>query len=541
MSEPRRLSLARLFAFSLLMTFGLLFGLNALVEQAEDAGVINTTAELGATQMVVEELFTQQGGFWLTTPYGEESMMPARVPVERGAGYRVAVVGGSWAMGSPYVVQQALLRGGGMVDFLRISLEQGARVPIEVINAASGGQDSHRVRAVAAEVVKLQPDVLVVATCNNEGTPGPSHVQRFLAQQASVRLLMTLGREPERSWFTAQDPDSEAIRRAFVENLEAIVESARRAAVPVLLATLPVNLDYPGFGLGHIAAGGITPPSPEPSAELLGEPEPMPEGFDGDSMPPCLAGVRLAEVGRADLGVPLLQRCLSQEGGDPYFRRLAPNYLAMGRLRRGETTPAARERLAHRFSPCIAQGIEHVVAGRGEEAEARLRTCTEDLAESLRWLGFALQLQSKETEAGDALRQSVELKPRNRCRPTFNEEIRQVAARHEHVDLVDLERAFESLPPPATDTPWFIDYCHMSWRGYAAMGRSVFAALAARPGFPLAADAQPLSDDVFQSALTLPSGDGVAQWRALLDGWFRPPLTPQPTPPPAETPPPPPP
>ena len=521
MTGDRRLGLPRLFAFSMFATFGVLFGLNCLVEQVEEVGLINTTQELASTQVVAERLFEQRDGFWQTTSYGEESMVAARVPVDRGRSFRVAVIGGSWAMGSPYVVQKALTRGGGVADYLRFSLERSASVPIEVINAASGGQDSHRVREVAREVMKLEPDVLLVATCNNEGTPGPSEVQRFLAQQASVRLLMTLGSEPERSWFTAQDPDSAKIRQAFVENLEAIAESARAASVPVLLATLPVNLDYAGFGLGHIAAGGVTPPSPEPSAELLGQQEPLPKGFEDPDVPSCIAGVRLSEVGRADLAIPLLQRCLRDEAGDPYFRRLAPAYLALGRLTRGESTDAARDRLAARFSPCIARGIELVTAGKGAEAEEALRGCSEDLAESLRWLGFALQLQGKGVDARDALRQSVELKPRNRCRPTFNEAIRHVASRHEHVQLLDLEHAYAQLGAPPTETPWFIDYCHMSWRGYAEMGRVAFEALTTLPGFPLPDEAEPAAAEDFQTKLALPTGDGVEQWRALLSGWFR--------------------
>ena len=524
MSGERRLGLPRLFAFSVIVTLAVLFGLNLLVERAEDAGIVNTTEELAPTQLVVEELFEQRDGFWQTTAYGEESMVPSRVPVDRGSAFRVAIVGGSWAMGSPYVVQGAARRGGGVADYLGLSLARTATVPVEVINAASGGQDSHRVREVAEQVVRLRPDVLVVATCNNEGTAGPGQVQRFLARQASVRLLMTLGRDPQRSWYTAQDPDSGRIREAFVANLEAIVQSARRASVPVLMATLPVNLDYPGFGLGHLAPGGIAPPSPSPSPELLGEQEPPPPGFEGDDVPSCLAGVRLAEVGRADLAVSLLQRCATDADADPYFQRLAPQYLALGRLARGEPTEAARARLASRFSPCIAEGMELVLAGRGEEAEDLLRGCESDVAESLRWLGFALKLQGKSQEALDALRQSVELKPRNRCRPTFNEAIREVARRHDHVELVDLDRAYAGLGESPHPEPWFIDYCHMSWRGYAEMGREVHRAIASRASSPVAEGSEPVTDELFQRSYQLPSGDGVEQWRALLDGWFTSPI-----------------
>ncbi len=534
MTERRTLSLPKLFGFSILATFGVLFGLNLLVEEAEDAGVVNTTESLGPTQMVVEELFRQVDGHWETTPYGQETMVRTRVPVDRGDTLRVAVVGGSWAMGSPYIVQNAVKKGGGISSYLQSSLSAATDRPVEVINAAAGGQDSHRVKDVAAEVVKLEPDALVVATCNNEGTPSsrPSHVQRFLAKQASVRLLMTLGREPQRSWFTAQDPDTERIREAYVANLESIVASAKRASVPVLLATLPVNLDYAGFDLGHVDVGRV-PATRTAPPELLGETEALPAGFEHPSVDPCVGGIRLSEIGRSDLAIPLLQRCVADPSAEMYWKQLSVPTLAVGRLMRGEAVEGARAELAARFSPCVADGIVDVLGGRGDQAEATLRGCTEDVAESLRWVGFALAKQGKNGEAADALRQSLELKPRNRCRPTFNDAIRAVAARHDHVTLVDLERRAEELGPPPGPEPWFIDYCHMSWRGYGAMGRELHGALAALPGTGITGE--PLSDEGFRQAWDLPAGDGTEQWRALLSGWFS---TPSPTPPPAQTPPP---
>ena len=59
------------------------------------------------------------------------------------------------------------------------------------------------------------------------------------------------------------------------------------------------------------------------------------------------------------------------------------------------------------------------------------------------WIGLS-RFELGESDAAKAdLEQATELNPRNRCRPSFNAIIRELAESEEHVQLVDLEAAAE--------------------------------------------------------------------------------------------------
>ena len=174
--------------------------------------------------------------------------------------FRLFVLGGSFAMGSPYVTGQEPEPGqeGGIPTELQRALEARHPGRVEVINAASGGGDSNRVRAVAEQVLREQPDALLLMSCNNEGTLPPGRVRTRLQELGGYRLLQRLIRgagEGDRPWYMPQDPDTDAIRAAFEANIRSIVDGARAQGIPVLLGTLPVNLRYIGLEPGHVLGG----------------------------------------------------------------------------------------------------------------------------------------------------------------------------------------------------------------------------------------------------------------------------------------------
>jgi len=201
-----------------------------------------------------------------TTPFALDHPKPEGVT-------RVFVLGGSAAQGDPDPSYS-------MARFLEVLLP--AAWPdsrFEVVNAAITAVDSTVVRMVAADVVELEPDLLVVYAGNNEvvGPFGPAAGGRTRRMASAIRrgmLQFRLGqavahladnadlrRGKMEEWqgmeaflgleLAPSDPVLEQVRARFSDNLSAILEIAQDAGVPVVLCTVGVNLaDSPPFGSG---------------------------------------------------------------------------------------------------------------------------------------------------------------------------------------------------------------------------------------------------------------------------------------------------
>lgn len=126
-------------------------------------------------------------------------------------------------------------------------------------------------------------------------------------------------------------------------------------------------------------------------------------------------------------------------------------------------------------SECLRRGLD--LLAKGLPATEALRRC--DDLETLRVLGRSEYDRGMYDEARRLLTQHVELVPLNRCcRPSFNEILRKEAAAFPNVRLVDLEKEAEALSPhgiPGQEL--FYDYCHMNWKGYAAMEDAILRTL----------------------------------------------------------------
>jgi len=379
------------------MTFVILYAGNWTIERLAEKGLVKSYQGVDdMLQFVDEPVFAlDKFGWYRTTSYAEMWMVRSRFRGRKANAWRVFILGESFAMGSPYTHQApGRNKPGGIPSFLQADLEaMTPKRPIEVINAAAGAQNSHRVRRIAEQALILSPDVVIVATCNNEGVLTPGIVTETLHRYAGARVLGRLFTPPaasrERSYYTPQDPDTTKIRRQFQQNVRAILSQAAVNNVRVVLATLPVNLRYEGDETGHTIVSK------------------------------------------------------------------AP--------RRGR-------------QPCVEKARSLIQGMQMEEAESALRTCED--SEALRLLGLLEYARGSYDEARRLLTQYTELTPRNRCRPSFNEIIRQEAAAFPNARLVDLELEAESLSPhgiPGHEL--FVDYCHMNWIGYAAMEKAILRVL----------------------------------------------------------------
>ena len=465
MSEERSLTLGRKLLFAVLVTAAVLFGLNQGVQWAEERELLSTHRSDDAVQFVEAPLFEKDADTYSTTDYAENSIAPNSFRADKGDGWRLFVLGGSFIMGSPYIdlADSSAMpvatadEETGIPGWLQAKLSStNAPRLIEVVNAAAGGQNSGRVKDIATEVLALQPDALFVCSGNNEGTIDPSRIREQLQRLGGYRLLQKLlaDDEPaERPWFTPQDPDTEAIREQFQRNIEDIVAAAGSSGVPLLLCTVPINLSYIGLEPGHVLSGRDWP-------HLSG---------------PCYEGIALFDNGRYEEALEPLQVCSRQPESTqppPLGALLAMVELELGRI--GDNTLVTLEEVR---GPCITEGIRSYYKKDWQGAIRQLETCDE-VDEALLWLGLSQQQLGRFERARKLLKQHVELIPRNRTRPSLNQAIRRIAAENEHVYLVDLERAAdEASPGGIPGRNLFLDYCHMHWKGYAAMATEVLRVL----------------------------------------------------------------
>jgi len=422
MSKPERRSRRpRDLVFALITTLVVLFAANELIEWLEDRGALDTHRPDDAVQFLEGELFdVEQGPFYVGSDYASQTMVPARFRVNKGDGWRMFLTGGSFMMGSPYTFQgHGAELPGGIPSWLRLSLTEGSRqAPVEIVNLGVGGQNSFRVSQLVEAVIPYDPDVLVVATCNNEGALPPSTVRQQLHRLGGYRLLtkyLKPGASAEqRSYYTPQDRDSEALARAYRQNIQRIIAAAEASGTPLLLATLPVHRLYRG-----------------------------------------------------------------EEDSSPITEELL---------------------LGHGPSDCVMEGIDRIERSLFDDAIEHLKTCEEDLPDALRWTGIALAQLRRGEEARVVLDQSIELRPRNRCRPSFNTIVREEAARSENTHLVDLDAAASAMSTDGlADHHLFLDSCHMNWQGYAAMARVVLDSLREHELLPRGGS-KTLDDEVLQDA-----------------------------------------
>ncbi len=157
--------------------------------------------------------------------------------------------------------------------------------PVEVVQMALAGGNSHVLREVARDLKRLRPQAVVVMTGNEEvaGPYGPaSSLGRFHHSSRIARLLVLFSRthlsqlcaaalerfSPARAdlqaWrslepitlqgrMSPDDPRLRSAYRSFRKNLAAILRQAAAASPVVVVCTVPVNLrDCPPFSTSYL-------------------------------------------------------------------------------------------------------------------------------------------------------------------------------------------------------------------------------------------------------------------------------------------------
>ncbi len=194
---------------------------------------------------------------------------------------RVLLLGGSAARGFP---QPAFGMARQLEQLLLASEAAGAGTRFQVVNTAITAINSHVVREIAWDCVRLEPDLLVVYLGNNEvvGPFGPGTVFSPLAGNRSLihaslavrstrcgQLLHGLLRTAARArgghtkqWggmemflenqVPAGDPRLEIMYGHFAQNLRDICAAGARSGAPVILCTVGVNeRDCAPFASAH--------------------------------------------------------------------------------------------------------------------------------------------------------------------------------------------------------------------------------------------------------------------------------------------------
>jgi tetratricopeptide (TPR) repeat protein len=193
-------------------------------------------------------------------------------PVEKEPGtFRIFVLGESASAGWPHPPSEIFS------VYLEQALERAfPERRFEVINVSAHAYAAYRIRLIFENVIRFDPDALVLWTGNNEFLERRSYLRTFplatravglanhsalfrwlrarvgpalfpesalSAQQREDELADLMSRLRQEAVELRADPAQlEGVKRHYAASVEAMVADAGRAGVPVVLVTVPVNL-----------------------------------------------------------------------------------------------------------------------------------------------------------------------------------------------------------------------------------------------------------------------------------------------------------
>lgn len=299
---------------------------------------------------------------------------PCLIPVKKSENaIRVFVLGESAAMGTP----DPSFGFARILEFMLEGLYPDR--PVEVVNVAMRGINSHVIVEIAKDCAALNPDVFVVYVGNNEfnGLYGPRTSLSFLAEHPSLipffhqakqmrtgqLLRRVFGANPQTrqarevvrdgGFFRTKcvaydDPDRACVYRNFRTNIERICRLGLDAGAQVVVATIGVNLrDCPPLGSLH--REGLAPAQRE-QWEVL-----------------CREGAQFETAGDLARALASYEKALAIDDHYAELRfRVARCRLALGETdaARGEFSLARdRDALQFRADSRINEIIRHVAGG----------------------------------------------------------------------------------------------------------------------------------------------------------------------------------
>jgi len=180
--------------------------------------------------------FVHRHGYYVAqNPFMIETSFPARKPA---GAFRVFLLGGSQAMGTPYVHQRRSTAGlfsllslpnrGGIATWVKDYLSKlYPERTIEVINAAKGAQDLGASLATLRDIVKIGDADLVIILSGNNERPSEKLTRKF-------RL--------ESGYWSEADRLLAELSQTFSQNLSACVDLLQAHNIPGYICTVPTNI-----------------------------------------------------------------------------------------------------------------------------------------------------------------------------------------------------------------------------------------------------------------------------------------------------------
>ena len=456
-------SLIRKTVFSAIVTLFVLALAELCASQAQRRDIIGTHRPSDYVLFVEERIFVEEGDTYRTSAYTEETMMPRRFAREKGDEYRIFVLGGSFAQGWPESEAPTFDTRAGISRRLAERFEADRPdVGATVINAAAVGQVSFRVAQITDEILHYQPDLVVVATGNNESPLNPRPVEPPLHRSAAYRLFRTyiideLGLRDDRGF----DTDEEQLRTDFRTNLSLVLSATAARSVPVLLCTMPANhavnpLDPIGKAHG-------------PGIHIFLDPESEPLRTT------CPDGLSAFEAGDYDDALSSLLLCRAAAPGRPPDQ--LDDLIVSASLHSDTWTEPLDAYLKAASSGHVRAGIEMYFQGQLAQSLHSLQAFV-DSPDAVFYRGWASWRLGRAQEARRVLDRYLERWPGGRTRPSHNEIVVEEASRWDHTYLVDLAAVSAACSRdglPGYDL--FHDECHMRSAGYTAMGDAVWRVL----------------------------------------------------------------
>ncbi len=354
-------------------------------------------------------------------------------PVEKPAGgFRAFCIGGSASAGWPH-------HGGQYYStYLQQALQNAyPGQSIEVLNVSAHAYASYRVRAIFHDVIRYDPDVILIWSGNNEFVETRRYKPQSLLRDA-VRGLAT----HSRLFACLSAAVNDSLSGAAREDTQAFIDSQ------IERTALPMRAD------------------PQQYAEVVEHYE-----FSIDAI--------VAEAGEHGVPVRLLTVPVN-------LRDWEPNV----------STHGVEGADLQRWRALYDEGCRELLEGRPAAAIAPLEGATEvdpQYADTWFRLARAHEGAGRREAAKDAYSKARDLDQTPfRATTPILDAIRRIAARHPHAELLDADAAMHAAADgPAPGFELFLDYVHPTKRGNLVVAELVYDDLLASK---LVADAAPAVD-----------------------------------------------
>lgn len=397
------------------------------------------------------------------------------VPPE-GAARRVLLLGGSNTQMFPEATLEHLLDAGS---------GPGAW---EVVNLGRMGFGSERVATLLAQAGVLEPDVVVIYSGHNEfieaaffeelrarrGPPPPALAFELRTLNAAISLIRRArrGGPVPNARMQLRSLDRAVTRRylaRYHDNLERMVARARDHGAAVVLCTTVTNMLEPPF------ASAIDRSVPDPvragcRAIVRKAIEELPDRFHRGLLPEATTlGTPLWTSGRGNVWRPRLPALGGRLAAEPDAAGVRVSWVPGATWTDPDGWSDGVVAVLRTYEAIVRRELDGAERALVDSARRRLEAALElvpDYPDALYALGLCRWLLGDDEEAVRLLDEAAraDRAPR-RATPATNEIVREVAARHDEVRLLDAERIVrEASPTGLVGYDAVLDNCHLQPR-----------------------------------------------------------------------------